>query len=290
MIPQNDWGYYFMITYDLHYHLNFHKCSKDNRKQLLLAHRNSIELSGVNYVASTEHIYKNALEAYLYLCDICSDISATIIPGVEWISSEGVEIIFLYDSEASLRSALKILKPFGNSVFEFDRLKEDTGGIGIIPHPFTPGKTGVARLGSDAFMRLLKKADYVEVHNGLSVQIMRMMSWKFTLSHVSERLQNTFALPDEYKLHDVGWSVGSDAHFPYEQFMVGVAQSDANTDWYNFLRQRIHFSPVATRHMINGSRKGARNGVENFFSVIREAFIKKRYRVISQLRSFEKRS
>ena len=283
MMPQNDLGCHLMTTYDLHYHLNLHKHSKGNRKQLLLAHRNSIESSGVNYVASTEHIYKNALEAYLYLCDICSDISTTIIPGVEWISSEGVEIIFLYDSEASLRSALKILKPFDNSVFEFDRLKEDTGGIGIIPHPFTPGNTGVARIGSDAFIRLLKKADYVEVNNGLSVQIMRTMLWKFTLFHVSKRIQNTFALPDEYKLQDVGWSVGSDAHFPYEQFMVGVAQSDVNSDWYSFLRQRIHFSPIATLHMTKGGRKGAKNDMENLFSVIREAFIKKRYRIMDML-------
>jgi hypothetical protein len=276
MMPRNDLDRYLMITYDLHYHLNFHKCSKGNRKQLLLAHRNSIESSGVSYVASTEHIYKDALEAYLYLCDICSDISATIIPGVEWISSEGVEIIFLYDSEASLRGALKVLKPFGNSVFEFDRLKEDTGGIGIIPHPFTPGNTGVARLGSDAFMRLLRKADYVEIHNGLSIQIMRMMLWNFMFFPVSERIQNTFALPDEYKLQDVGWSVGSDAHFPYEQFMAGVAQSDVTpVDWYRFLRQRIHFSPIATFHMAKGNREGLKNGMENLFSVIREAFIKK---------------
>jgi hypothetical protein len=268
--------------YDLHYHLNLHKRSVINRKQLLSAHRNSIESSGVSHVASTEHVYKNALDAYLYLCDACSDISTVIIPGVEWISKEGVEIIFLYDSEASLRSALNILKPFSHSIFEFGRLKKDTGGISIIPHPFTPGNTGAARLGKGTFMRLLRETDYVEVHNGLSVQIMRTILWKFIFSHVSTCIQDTFALPDEYKLPDIGWSVGSDAHFPYEQFMAGVVQSCTCYDWYYFLKQHVHFSPIATRHMENDIRKGIKNGAENLISIIQEAFVKKRYRSSEQ--------
>jgi hypothetical protein len=82
---------------------------------------------------------------------------------VEWIGKEDVEIIFLYDSEASLRGVPKISKPFSHSVFEFGRLKRDTNGISIIPHPFTLGNTGAAKLGKDTLMRLSSKTDTLKL-------------------------------------------------------------------------------------------------------------------------------
>lgn len=270
-----------MMTFDLHYHLNSKNGSRSELDQLLVAHKNSLEISGVDYVASTEHVYKNALDAYLYLSEAVVDIDTTIIPGVEWIAKEGVEIIFLYESEQALRDALKVLKPFSHSVWDFKKLKDDTGAIAIIPHPFTPGRTGVASsLGVESFVKLLHEADYVEIHNGLSIQInnaaISRLMLKF-LPSTAKHVAHTFSLPAEYRFEYIGWSVGSDAHFPDEQYCVGVVDIERSSDWFELLRNRIQFRTIQVRQPGDG-RRGLKNNAENIISVAKEALAKASHR------------
>lgn len=277
-----------MLTFDLHYHanINCYRYSKINRDFRLKKHRKYLKKIGVNYVASTEHAYKNPLDAYLYLRDTADTLDVNIIPGVEWISREGVEIIFLFDSESSLRHGLDYLKPFSGSVWDIKHLKKETDSVTIIPHPFSPGKTGVATmLGKTAFLRLLNDADYVEIHNGLSLIFLNFKCvWQkpLNLMNKMKQIQYTFDLPGQFKPDHIGWAVGSDAHFPGHQFIVGgiddpcsgADETDAVKNGFELLAEKVHFTPVSISPLSCSGLKKCRNLSMNGRFAMSEAIFK----------------
>jgi hypothetical protein len=245
------------------------------------AHHDCVRASKLDIIASTEHVYKNALEAYLFLRGAIEDLPVAVIPGVEWISAEKVEIIFLFDCESSLKNALKILTPFGRSVWDLPELRKDTGGLSVIPHPFTPGKTGAAtNLGIDAFQRLLKSADYVEIHNGIARQFEEILFFnllKPAFPALRRKLEYTDNLPERYRPDEIGWSVGSDAHFPWELTSAGVSENIDREDWFERLRERIHFTKTDLPFQKRPSARLKRN-ISNMLNVMDEARIKRRLR------------
>jgi hypothetical protein len=262
---------------DLHFHLNIYKKSKSHRDLWLRDQLKSIKTAGIDFLASTEHVYKDALEAYICLKDIVRDLKVVIIPGVEWISKEKVEIIFLFPTQETLRCALKTLKPFSHSVWELQRLKNDWASIAIIPHPFTPGKTGAANiLGVDGFERLLNLTDYVEIYNGIGMQFHEIYLFD-KISHYHQTLRNkvknTAYLPDRFRLESLGWSVGSDAHFPGELRAAGHVDEINPLDWFEALKRRLHFTVVDLPSAGFSEPRLVRN-VRSLFSVMQEAWLK----------------
>jgi len=233
-------------TFDLHYHTNVFRLPRSQRDSKLKQHAECFSKNNVDFVASTEHAYKKPLDAYLHLAEATKDVPTFIIPAVEAISSEGVDIIYLYRTEDDLRNALKTIKPFGWHAGDMNKLRDDTGAISIIPHPFTPGRTGLANImGEECFMDLQKHSDYVEIHNGLSLHFIEN-GFKKSKIFNSKKLENsikyTFRLPKEYRLDDTGWAVSSDAHFPQHQRIVGSVSGLTDTaNWFEFLQQKHHF-------------------------------------------------
>jgi hypothetical protein len=235
----------------------------------------------LRFLASTEHVYKNPLECYRYLSQATGDLDLTVIPGVEWISRENVELIFLFDSEVALGSALGVLKTFSHSVWEAARLRDDLGAVLIIPHPFTPGVTGAAgNLGLDGFERVMDVADYVEIHNGIAHQFRELYLYSrlgpFFSGH-SRRVEHTDRLPARYLRPDIGWSVGSDAHFPGEIYCAGRHADMGGGDWFALLKRRLHFERAEVPGMAPFRGRLGRN-VASIGSVFREAMMKKRIR------------
>jgi hypothetical protein len=266
---------------DLHFHTNIHKKTKNDRILWLQEQLKSIANSGLDFLASTEHVYKDALDSYIHLKDTVKDLKVTIIPGVEWISSEKIEIIFLFDSEGALKEALKTLKPFSHSVWDLEKLKNATGSITIIPHPFTPGKTGAAnRLGLAGFEKLLETADYVEIHNGLTRQFREFFffgAFKHFYPRLNQKLKHTAYLPDRYRLESLGWSIGSDAHFPGELYAAGYTDQIDPENWFESLKNRLHFSKVDLPGQEAISSRLNRN-FKSLFLVMQEAWLKARFK------------
>ena len=172
----------------------------------------------------------------------------TIIPGVEWVSKEKAEVVFLFEDRSSLEPALKTLKPFSHSIWDIGGLGGDLAGLTIIPHPFTPGKTGAGNLlGPDGLLRLLELADYVEIHNGLARQFDELILFgrlKRLPLGLMRRIRDTACLPDRFRPPSLGWSVGSDAHFPGELHMAGQADGIDPDNWFAALRGRLRFAKV----------------------------------------------
>ncbi|MDR1051736.1 MAG: hypothetical protein LBP95_11830 [Deltaproteobacteria bacterium] len=270
-----------MSLCDLHYHLNAFRMTGKNLSAALAGHKRSIVSSGLDFLASTEHVYKNPLDCYLHLRRVASDLKVTVIPGVEWISRENVEIIFLFDGEASLRSALAVLKTFSHSVWEVRKLGSDLGAVLVVPHPFTPGKTGAANnLGEPGFERLLDMVDYVEIHNGLSRQFDEIYLYNrlgpFFPGH-DLKVRQTARLPEKYRRHDIGWSVGSDAHFPGEICFAGGHPEMTSDNWFEALKSRLHFELVDLGPPEREVCRWRRN-LASLGTVFSEAMLKKRVR------------
>lgn len=238
-----------MLTLDLHYHANVAGLPRTMKRRRLLAHRRAFERSRIDYVASTEHAYKKPLDAYLYLSDVSADIDTTIIPGVEWISKEGIDMIFLFPTEKALKDGLKVLRPFSHDVEESNRLKQDIGAITLIPHPVTPGRTGLATaLGNERYCTLQEDADYIEVHNGSILNLLQNTPNHLQRSkkqyQMVQRAKSACNLPSALRSDNVGWAVNSDAHFPGQQYVVGETEEEIeNGDWFSFLQRKIKFRP-----------------------------------------------
>ncbi|MBF0306601.1 MAG: hypothetical protein HQL41_13235 [Alphaproteobacteria bacterium] len=270
------------MTFDLHYHGNVFGTSAGVRGRRLRAHRQALELAGVDFVASTEHAYKLPLDAFLYLREATEGIHTTILPAVEAISREGVDVIFLYPDEAALRWALRDLQPFGFALRDFGRLRDATGGLALIPHPFTPGRTGMASaLGSELFLELSPQADYVEVHNGSALHIINLYDERklARIGHRLTRLRNMHELPMDLRDEGAGWAIGSDAHFPGHQFVVGATdEALPEGGWFELLSRRLKFREVGVRPPARLSRR-YNHLVRSGYCAMSEAAIKLSHRM-----------
>ncbi len=204
---------------------------------------------GLDYLASTEHSYKKPLEAYRRLAEIAADLDTEIIPGVEAVSSEGIDIIFLYRTEEHLQWALSQHQTFRWSVRDVGAICRDTDAIAIVPHPFHMGRTSAGNiLSTRAYNRLLSMADYVEIHNGSALNMDKRLSLSCArgcFKQTRAKLDKTLNLPLEARGHGLGWAVSSDAHYPGEQLMVGFTENAPGLDEavFDFLKQRIRFVP-----------------------------------------------
>ncbi len=250
-----------MITFDLHYHTNTYRSLQSTRKRRLEKHRLFLEKTGVDYVASTEHAYKRPLDAFRYLRDATHDIKTEILPAVEAISQEGIDMIFLYESEQALIEGIRELKPFCWSIWDTATIAAETKALTIIPHPFTPGRSGiVAGIGVEGFMQIQAQCDYVEIHNGLSIFLMDIAAKKpdaFKVDKTSGNIQKTFKLPDEYIIEGVGQAISSDAHHPGHQRIVGKTNLPLEKgDWFGFLKKRVKFEEaLVAEEFVNNSTK-----------------------------------
>ena len=241
-----------MITFDLHYHANVYRSTGSSRRKRLRAHRETIKINEVDFIASTEHGYKRPFDAYLYLRDAVDDLATEILPGVEAVSEEGVDIIFLFRTEDDLKRGLQSLKPFEWSVWNSGALATDLGAISIIPHPFTPGRSGiVTQAGTKGLSTLLKTCDYVEAHNGSSILLSKAVASKRRRlqGFINQRrdferkVKYTYDLPNQFRPKGVGVVFSSDAHFPGQQMMFSSTDHErsADFDWFDFLAGRQRF-------------------------------------------------
>ncbi|MBF0622404.1 MAG: hypothetical protein HQL54_10810 [Magnetococcales bacterium] len=269
-----------MITFDLHYHPNVCRVSPSVRQRRLLKHASHIRTVGVDYLACTEHAYKNPLDGYRFLRDALGPYSnTTLIPGVECISREGVDIIFLFRRESDLEDYVRHVRPFSWTVTDMEKMARDFNAITVVPHPFSPGKTGLAKvMGLETYYQVTEKAHYVEVHNSASHLMKRFARKKFAkqFDTIQKQIAWTMDLPHEYRMDGVGWAVGSDVHFPGQQFYIGAADvaMQPGEDWFDLLKGRIKFEPVETEALDMSLGMEYRCLIKNSRCVLSESTIK----------------
>ncbi|MCW9033012.1 MAG: hypothetical protein OQK35_05015 [Alphaproteobacteria bacterium] len=245
-------------------------------------------------MASTEHAYKRPLDAFLYLRDATHNIKTEILPAVEAISQEGIDMIFLYESEKALTAAIRDLKPFCWSIWDTATIAAQTNAISIIPHPFTPGRSGiVAGIGVEGFMQIQAQCDYVEIHNGLSLFLMEIAAKKpdaFKVEKTAGNIQKTFKLPEEFILDGVGQAISSDAHHPGHQRIVGqTSEVIKDGDWFGFLKNRVCFEEAVVSEELMSKTTQLRQLMQSGRCVLGEYSLKtiKKVKTRSRKRSQE---
>lgn len=247
-----------MLKADLHYHTNLPK-NKNKEIKKLAKIKERLELLNLDILASSEHCYKNPYYAFSKLTEIAekAKTNTIIIPGIEAVSKEGAELIFLFNSSEKLKAAVKTLKTFKWSLEDSHKIKTDFDAIINIPHPFTPGKTGIANImGEIYFKDFLNIADYVEIHNGSVLdfinsknKIKKYMQVFTTPLKMNHKILKTYDLKTaSHSLDDtnnIGYSIGSDAHFPIDQKTFGSIKSNKKItnleDAFLFLKQKHKF-------------------------------------------------
>lgn len=280
-----------MLTFDLHFHANIHRMPTRSKALRLRKIRRHLRQCGPDFLASTEHSYKKPLEAYQRLSEATADLRTTVIPGVEAVSSEGIDIIFLFDDEAGLRRGLGEVRTFGWSVRDVARIAAETGALTIVPHPFHLGRTSAGNiLSRRAYLRLLAMSDYVEIHNGSALtfdsQLTGCGAGQF-FCKTQHKLDLTLDLPLADRGEGLGWAVSSDAHYPGEQFIVGSTDAfmAPGEPVLDFLRRRIRFAPHAlvqppTEHSVNSLHL-----LRSLQGVLKEAMVKQCLRTSGRARA-----
>ncbi|WP_461209107.1 PHP domain-containing protein [Desulfocurvus sp. DL9XJH121] len=277
-----------MILCDLHFHANIG--DGGGRRNLLRLRRCAagFQRHGLHCVASTEHAFKQPLTAYLRLAEAARDTDAAILPGVEEVSAEGVEIIFLFRDEDALRRGLAATRTFFWPVRDVGRMARDMGALALVPHPFHIGRTGAGRvLSRRDYLNLLNDVDYVEIHNGSALNI----SHRMHVSRITPLFPNTvenLGLTLDLPLHlrggqHTGWSVGSDAHHPGQQYIVGRTEHEPapGEAVFDLLARRVHFTPHILQRVSPQASRNCCTILREFQSVLREGAAKRCKRALA---------
>ncbi len=269
-----------MATFDLHFHTNIHRMPERNKRLRLRKIARYLKHLDLDYLACTEHAYKKPLEAYDRLAEATADLPLQIIPGVEGISSEGIDILFLYPTREALARALAEYRTFSWSVRDVGTICRETGAISIVPHPFHMGRTSAGNiLSRRAYHRLLSMADYVEIHNGSAMNVDNRINAARAQNYFPQtqaKLDKTLNLPSEDRGFGLGWAVSSDAHYPGEQFVVGRTDQEPRPDEnvFDFLKQRVRFTPHLLEQPDRRALADNFRLLRDFQCVMKEALVK----------------
>ena len=198
---------------DTHFHANIQLRSRSARAKIasaLLARIRHLDI-----LCSTEHVYKDPLAAFDFLDSIVrgAGLPIDILPAVENISREGVELIQIAQTRQDLAALLREKPGYALTIEDLAE-KGTVPFISILPHPYSPSKTGaVTGLGKDRAKRLFDRVDFIEAGNGAFFDLPRYVQHRPAMA---EKIKNTETFPRAELPQSVGSSYGSDAHFPSE--------------------------------------------------------------------------
>lgn len=265
------------ICGDFHFHLN----SRGGHSAKQKARRALINAAHLDFLCSTEHAYKNPLEAYQYLLEASDGGGTSILPGVEAISIEGIELIAIFRSIDDLKRST-LIKPFSWSIFDYDDFS--SGAITLLPHMFSPSKTGiVTTLGLSAARGIIEKCDYIEIHNGAFYDLFHSGISKYFPRKYRTAVQMTAYIPHSAIPNEVGWSVGSDAHEPWGMNIYGVADVDMQFNRENIftaLKSRLKFRVSTSAQHDSSSIGGSSRALMSGITSLGEYMVKSRTRKI----------
>ena len=229
------------MAIDTHFHANVFR--RPRAKRLRIARQLAHYVAHLDALCSTEHAYKQPLQAYDFLCEMVRhhELEVTIIPGVENISREGVEVIQLFESRSALASSLSDFPAFAWSIHEAAALASPEC-VTILPHPFSPSRTGIVTgIGLEKASRMLPHFDYIEMSNGsfLEVPLDALPRSKFR-----ECVEKTCQFPEHLVPVGVGRSYGSDAHRPRDINLFSAMDWGYGESVFEALARRQQLKPV----------------------------------------------
>jgi hypothetical protein len=203
------------LNVDYHFHPNL---PKNNRRKSEKVDKiwNAFGTFNLDAVLVTEHAYKDPADAYFSLKDQ-SLKNTKIFPGVECLTSEGIDMI-VFSKKESIYDYSELLTPYNFSIDELVQFIAGNKDLnGFITHPYTPGTTSIVKIkGEEVARENLNSLGAIEVHNSAFDNVLPYLQ-HLPLSKV-RRMKKTSVCPEEfYKDAKINfYAGGSDAHHVHE--------------------------------------------------------------------------
>lgn len=209
-----------MIAIDSHFHPNFPLFSSFLTKRKANAIWKAFQKHGLSLVLVTEHAYKNPQKSYIELLRHRPDNHQTfLVPGIECLTSEGIDMIAFSRKPDEIFSHKKLMTPYGLSITGMvDYIASHDDLYGIVVHPHTPGTTSIARIGGiDVTLNAIKTLGFLEKHN-CSMNVLKHVMKKTGLFRVFKKkfsqISETAIAPEYLQIEAKIMTCGSDAHAP----------------------------------------------------------------------------
>lgn len=207
---------------DYHFHPNLSKHDYFAKRKCREIWR-QFARHGMNVVIVTEHVFKNPMRAYrLLLAARPADASTIIFPGIEALTSEGIDVIVFAETE-SLFTHRALMVPKQLSLMEMIRyVTTHSELVGSLAHPALLGHSGSERqIGKVRTIAAIRALGRVEVANACfkgSKLLLDVLQLDHVLKSTRAMMQRTSQLPqDYYDFPEVEFFTGgSDAHVVVE--------------------------------------------------------------------------
>lgn len=211
-----------MIRADYHFHPNFNFESRRSREQRAHDIWRAFELHELSLVLVTEHSYKSPKLSFELLAKHRPEgAKCHIVPGVELLTKEGVDMIAFSLEADYLYAQTDLLTPWKLTVEEtVSHIANDPKLYGIVVHPHTPGATSIVRTcGKERSINAIRTLGFIEKHN-CAFRLLRPLLEGTGAKHINkakyQQVLDTQTAPEYLTKEAKILTVGSDAHDPVE--------------------------------------------------------------------------
>lgn len=266
-----------MIKVDYHFHPNFTYFSSFLTKKRALKLWDKFTIESLDFVVCTEHVFRRPLKAYQNMVKYRPlDHNTILLPGVEYITSEGIDLIVFSKYPSKVFGIQELLTPFLLTVEEvFNLVKNDSELRMIVPHPSTPSSTGILRVMDLKKLNklhfegvLLESSNYSFLYLNFILKKLRL---NFLLKKLNFLIENTLDFEDNGHLKKYIKVFASDAHVFSDIGNCTVIKENKTGDL------DLDFDIITT---IAGKPFVSSNGnfkdlIFAFLTILKEAFFKK---------------
>lgn len=236
---------------DYHFHPNLQAKCPDKRLGRLW---DAIREHKIDAIICTEHVYKNAPDAYRrFIQAKPGDIDTCVFPGAELITKEGkgIEVIAFAEHNWYAEHPL-LLQPLTLSLDEMIAYLQQSNLYWYIPHPFLIGNPLKKKYATEEAMQaFLASVPGVEMHNGCYLMLeefYRKLPLALFHTHQAEKFRTSVQLSSVPGDGHAFLAVGSDAHHPRDVGFCLEVEGDASelsrTDLFEFMITNKQFQSV----------------------------------------------
>jgi len=231
---------------DCHFHPNLRLSSAKAVKTKALKIFEKFSEHKIDAVIVTEHVFKKPYQAFQKLKKHQPSSSKTLlIPGVEAVSKEGIDVI-IFSACEYIYTQKDLMKTWGLPIKDMiKKVATDPNLNMIIPHPFLKSQQGIVKnLGLAELKKLVSDIDLIEKHNACFNSLIKFIEqhplkkiFKNQLDSLKQ-VQNA----DLRNLKSVVFSGGSDAHHPWNigsHLKLFTKTAKSNQEAINKLKSNI---------------------------------------------------
>lgn len=177
---------------------------------------------GLHLIFVSEHVYKRPRRAYEFLQEHRpGDAKTHLVPAVEYLTSEGVDIIAFAEKPEHIYCHRELLIPWKLSTAEVVRMVLGDAHLqGIVVHPCTPGATSILRkCGKECTLRAIGDLGFLEMHNcsnAVLQELLAVLKLEKLLPTKYQQIVETKHAPSYLCVDGAVCTGGSDAHFVWE--------------------------------------------------------------------------